>query len=376
MLETGAAGTRRGVYHALLAATVPRALISNAWILPLQCLLVGAWFVFCLVRGERGCVVPGIAGAAVGTALEYPFLLQFTQQAIGSNAAIGLTAAEDHTPLLGWLIVFWPVLGIMILGALNRERRELAVFLVVVWAAALVATEFLYNHDLYGGPWSRFNSTLKWWQWVYAGIILTLGAVNLGSKSRLCRYGTLLFLLPTLTFAYDLGTQFTSAYQESRAKLADSAIGHLSGAMWLERDPVVRDMIVELSSRPDGVALESGLKMENTESPAVALFADKQSLLGWPWLEGAWRDPFTEVNQRYMQITAFYDGTLANRLQWLLHNNVTYILWLPRDNTDANARFLPLQDEIKTRYFWHHMYGNDRDFAIGFWERIPERAPR
>jgi uncharacterized membrane protein len=369
-LETGAAGSRRGVYHALLASTVPIAFISNAWIVPLQCLLVGGWFVFCALRRERGYLLPALAGAGIATALEYPFLLQFTQQAIGGNASISLTASVDHTPLLGWLMMFWPVVGILGLGPFNRERRPLVFFLVAVWGVALVATEFLYNHDLYGASFTRFNSTLKWWQWVYAGIILTLGAVNLGSKSRVCRYGTLLCLLPTLAFAYDLETQFSNAFRDSAKKKADSSIGHLSGAMWIERDPVIRDMIVELSNRPDGITVESGLAMENTESPAVTLFSGKQSLLGWPWLEEAWRGSFLEINQRFVQINALYDGTLADPLGWLLHYNVSYLLWLPRDNTDLNSRFQPLNDKIKSRYYWHHMYGNDKDFAIGFWERM------
>jgi hypothetical protein len=369
-LETGKDLSGRSVLQALLAATVPVSLISNAWILPLQCLLVGGWFFYAFVRGEQTSVLAGLAGAAIATALEYPFLLQFTQQAIGGNASIGFTSSADHTPLLGWLLTFWPVLGILVLAAFNREHRSLSVFFIVIWGIALVATEFLYNHDIYGASYARFNSTLKWWQWVYAGIVVTLGAMNLGSRSRLCRYGTLILLLPTLAFAYDLGAQFSNARSESVAKKGDSSIGHLSGAMWIERDPVIRDMIVELSNRPDGITLESGLRMENTESPAVTLFAGKQSFLGWPWLEEAWRGPFLEVNQRYLQINSLYDGTMVNPLEWLLHNNVTYILWLPSDNGDLNSRFLPLLENIKSRYYWHHMYGNDKDFAIGFWERI------
>jgi uncharacterized membrane protein len=369
--ETGASGRGRAVNSALLAATVPIALISNAWILPLQLLLVGGWFLFSAVRGDRGYLVPGLLGAAAATALEYPFLLQFTQQAIGSNAAIGLTGHDDHTPWLAWLLTFWPALGILGLGPFNRERRPLAIFLVVIWTVALAGTEFFYNHDLYGGPWSRFNSTLKWWQWVYAGIVLTLGAVNLGSRSRLCRYGTLLLLLPNLAFAYDLARQYAGAYKDSKA-----SIGHLAGSMWIARDDVVRDMIVELSSRPDGVTVESGLDMKNTESPAVTLFAGKQSLLGWPWLEEAWRGSFLEINQRYVQIAELYMGTLPRPLDWLLYNNVRYVLWLPRDNGDQNARFAPLNEQIKSRYYWHHMYGDDKGFAVGFWERIDgPRAP-
>ncbi|HEY4989519.1 MAG TPA: hypothetical protein VII09_06920, partial [Opitutaceae bacterium] len=360
--ETGATGSRRALYHGLLAATIPLALVSNAWILPLQVLLVGAWFVFCILRGERGCLVPGLIGAAAATALEYPFLLQFTQQAIGDNAAIQATGPNDHTPWLAWLLTFWPVLGIVFLGAFNRERRPLALFFIFVWGVALLASEFLYNHDLYGGEFARFNSTLKWWQWVYAGIIMTLGAMNLGSRSKLCRYGTLVFLLPTLAFAYDLGRQYFGTPKPS--------VGHMSGSKWIEADPVVRDMIVELSSRPDGVTLESGLQMANSESPAVSLFSGKQSFLGWPWLEEAWRGSFLEVNQRYVQIGAFYEGEIPNPLEWLLHNDVKYILWLPRDNTGMNLHFGPITEAIKSRYYWHGMWGDGRSAAVGFWERI------
>jgi hypothetical protein len=360
--ETGASGRTRKLNCALLASTVPIALISNAWVLPLQFLLVAGWFVYRAICGEKSCIVPGIVGAAVAVGLEYPFLVEFTQQAIGSNVALRMTASDDHTPLLGWILMFWPVVGIMVLGALNKERRSFSLYLVGIWIVALFASEFFYNHDLYGGPFARFNSTLKWWQWIYAGIILTVGASNLGSKSRVCRIGTLVFLLPNLTFAYDLGRQFAGTPKD--------AVGQLSGSAWICKDVVIRDIISELGSRPDGVTLESGLIMANSESPAVTLFANKQSLLGWPWMEEAYRGGFFEIPERFDQINKFYQGKSPDPLKWLLHNDVRYILWLPRDNDDHNSRFLPILEKIKPRYYWHGVYGNNIDFAIGYWERI------
>lgn len=364
--ETGAEGRERRANSVILAATLPVAFISNAWIVPFQLLLVGGWFASAFLRGDRSWVAPALLGGVVTTALEYPFLIDFTQQAIGDNASIRLTAAGDHTPLLGWLLTFWPVVGIMLLALLERERRTIALYFVVVWAVALATSEFLYNHDIYGGPWVRFNSTLKWWQWIYAGVVLTLGSLNLGSRSRVARYGTLLMLLPCLSFAYDLGRQYVGMRKDD--------MGQLSGAAWIQKDVVIANMIMDLSSRPDGVTIESGLVMANTESPAVTLFSGKQSLLGWPWLEATWRGGFIDVNQRLSQMNQFYSNTLPDPLGWLLHNNVRYVLWLPKDNVDHNSRFLPLNDQIKARYFWHHCYGNDRDFAIGYWERI-DRMP-
>ncbi len=366
--ETGASGRARAMNHAILAATVPVAFIANAWIVPLQALLVGGWLAYRALRGERSCLIPAVLGAAGATALEYPFLVQFTQQAIGDNASIHMIGRDDHTPLLGWLLTFWPVLGILALGLLNRDRRPLALYFVATWAVALVATEFLYNHDLYGGPYARFNSTLKWWQWVYAGIILTVGAINLGSRSRLCRYGTLLLLLPNLSFAYDMGRQFAGVKKDS--------MGRLSGSGWLERDTVIKDMISDLSARADGVTIESGLVMANSESPAVTLFSGKQSLLGWPWLEEAWRGSFTEINQRLSDMNRFYSDALPDPTGWLLSYDVKYVLWLPRDNVDKGARYRSLTEKLRPRYFWHHFYGDDDKFCVGYWERIDGPAGR
>jgi uncharacterized membrane protein len=365
---TGAEGRQRAINHAILAATVPIALISNAWIFPLQFLLVWGWFVYRILCGESRCWLPGLVGAAVALTLEYPYLLEFSQQAIGNNVSIQWTRPEDRTPWLGWVITFWPVVGILLLSLLNRERRSLSLFLGLIWTVELAATEFFYNHDVYGDIWVRFNSTLKWWSWVFAGIVLTLGASNLGSRSRLCRYGTLVLLLPLLVFGFDLARDF-------RRSPKDSA-GRLAGSMWVDRDPIIRDMIAELATRPDGVTLESGIAMKNTESPAVSLFAGKQDLLGWPWHETTWRGSFVEIRERLSQITAFYNGEAADPLAWLLHYDVKYVIWLPRDNAFGNSRFQPLFDKIKTRYFWHHMYGDDRNLSVGFWERTDPAPAR
>jgi len=358
----GAAGSQRSLNHALLAATVPLTLISNAWIFPLQGLLVGGWFIYCALTGEPRCLFAGLIGGTAAAVLEYPYLVEFTQQAIGNYVSPKLTGPEDRTPVLGWIMTFWPVLGIMVLSIFGREHRSLKVFFFVVFALELIGTEFFYDHDVYGGVWSRFNSTLKWWGWVFAGIILSLGACNLGSRSRVSRYGTLVLLLPLLVFGYDLARDFR--------RMPRNAAGILAGSSWIDRDPVIRDMILELRTRPDGVTLESGLVLANTESPAVTLFAGKQSLLGWPWHETTWRGPLLEIHERQTQIAAFYEGRLPDPLGWLLHNNVAYVLWLPRDNVDGNAHFGPIRDAIKPRYFWHRMYGDDRNLAVGFWQRV------
>jgi hypothetical protein len=71
-------------------------------------------------------------------------------------------------------------------------------------------------------------------------------------------------------------------------------------------------------------------------------------------------------------LNQLYAGTLPDTLAWLLHNDVRYILWLPRDNSDLNSRFGPLREAIKPRYYWHNMCGDEKTLAVGFWVRIDD----
>lgn len=361
-LECGGDPGSRRLNHALLAATVPLALISNAWIFPLQFGLVLAWLVYRSCCGERSHWGFATLGVFFAGLLEYPALRDFMQQGITSNAVIRWTESVDHTPWLGWLLIFWPVVGIMLLGLWNREHRRFVWFLIVVWSGALFCTEFLYNDDMYGGAWNRFNTTMKWWPWVYAGVILTLGALNLGARSRFCRYGTCCFLLPTCIYGVDLGRHFLTSEKP--------ALGQMDGRHWLDRDPVVKQLIDALSSLPDGVTVQSGLKSRNTESPAVSLFSRKQSLLGWPWLELAWRGADIEIDARNREIQFLYANELPDPVGWLLTNQVRYVLWLPLNNAENGKQLRPLSEKIKSRYLWRQFWAGDGDAAIGFWERI------
>jgi uncharacterized membrane protein len=359
---------QRRLLHALLAATIPLALIGNTWVFPLQLILVVAWFAYRGISGERDHWLAGLFGAGAATALAYPFLVNFLQQPSVHASAINLTKSGDHATPAAWLSVFWPLVVLMILAPLNAERRSLGTFLVCLWAGLLVFTEAFYNHDVNGATWVRFNSTLKWWGWIYAAGVLSLGAVNLGSRSRLCRYGSLIAVLLPCIQAYDYGRDFAEKPKES--------VGYLDGSYWMTRDFAIRDIVSALKARPDGICLDSGVTFGNTDATVIAIFGNKQAFMGWPVQEGIWRMNRTEVRDRLTQVNDFYAGKTADPLAWLLENDVRYVLWLQKDNDSLNARFLPLWEKIKSRYAWRHFAGNDGDWAVGFWERIDPPAPQ
>jgi len=366
-LEGERSPRQRRVLHALLAATIPLSLIGNTWVFPLQTALVAGWFIYRAVAGERDHWLAGFFGAGAASALAYPFLVTFLQQPAAHTTVLRLTRPGEHASPAEWLAVFWPLVCLMVLAPWNREKRGLSLFFVSLWAVLLAATEIFYNHDINSGTWERFNSSLKWWGWIYSGGVLTLGALNLASRSRFCRYASLAVILLPCVQAYDYARQFVETPKEG--------VGRIDGTDWLTRDTALRDIVSALQARPDGICLDSGNGFANTDATALAIFGNKQAFIGWPVQEGIWREFRTEVRDRVAQVNAFYAGKLADPLAWLTENNVRYVLWLQKDNDNLNARFVPMWDKIRSRYAWRHFAGNDGDWAVGFWERIDPPAP-
>jgi hypothetical protein len=358
-LESEEDGRRRGVMAGLLAATVPLSMIANTWVFPLQAVLVVGWFAYRMVQGDRRQMAAGIVGAGLSTVLCYPFLIEFMRQALVRTTEFRLVKHEQHS-WIGWFLVFWPVIGLIVLGIWNRERRRFVLFLACLWALLMVGTEVAYAHDINGETWERYNSTLKWWGWIYCGGALTLGAANMGSASRFCRYGSALLLLGPCAQAYNYARFYAGTFKPS--------LGHLEGTYWITQDVNYRNLFLSLRAKPDGICIDSGLEGSNSDATVMGVFADKQSLVGWPYQEGIWRDLQTDIGERVSQVNDFYEGKMDDPLGWLLENKVRYVLWLQKDNNNHGKQFLPLYNKLKSRYVWRHFYGDDIGWALGYWE--------
>jgi hypothetical protein len=353
---------QRRMLHALLAATIPISLIGNTWVFPLQTLLVLGWFIYRAAAREKDHWLSGLFGGGIATALAYPFIANFIQESAVHTTAIRWTPWALHATIVEWMSVFWPVVLLVVLAAWNREKRSLSIFFAGLLVALMAGTEFFYNHDINSGTWERYNSTLKWWGWVYTAGILGLGALNLGARSRFCRYGSLLVVLLPCAQAYD--------YCRYICALDKPDMGHMDGTYWLTKDTTIRDMVTALKARPDGICLDSRLTFDNTDASVINIFGNKQCYMGWPVQEGIWRAFRMEIRYRVQEIDDFYAGKMEDPLGWLLRNNVRYVMWLQRDNDHDNERFVPLWNKIKSRYVWRHYAGTDTNWAVGFWERV------
>ncbi|MBI3776652.1 MAG: hypothetical protein HY273_14115, partial [Gammaproteobacteria bacterium] len=168
--------------QALLAATVPVVLVTNAWVFPLQgCLLLG-WIVYRYWLKNPPDWAWLLGGGLLALALLYPFLSGFAVNAPG--APIRLTAANDHTPLPHFIGQHWPLLILIALGLFEPRTRKFSVAMAVTFGMLLLLSEMVYVDDPTEGKYERANTTMKWWGWIWCGGILSLGALCLGSALR------------------------------------------------------------------------------------------------------------------------------------------------------------------------------------------------
>lgn len=346
------------ILQALFAATLPLTLITNTWVFPLQFILLAGWIVY-----RYACKMPPdwlalMLGGAGTLALAYPFISHFAPQAL--SAPIKWVAPLDHTPLDRFAAIHWPALALLVLAVFRFRYRRLGLLLIAVFTVLLLCSELFYADDSMAGKFNRFNSTLKWWSWIYPGILLGVGSMLLGAGA-LQRRITLGVLLLVSAMGIDLAAYW---YYSDKPSL-----GKFSGHYWLTKDQVGKQMLDWLRVAPNGVVLE-GLEDGGAymSTSALALFSGKPAAIGWPTHEDQWRGNPSFIAHYAGQVRDFYHGILPEAPMWLAMNQVRYIVWMRRDETrDPEAR-RRIQEQIGTAYGWKPFWANGED-ELGIWVR-------
>lgn len=348
-----------GAAYVVLGATVPLTIASNAWDLPLQAFLVAAWVLYRI--WERRPVLWKMLFGGVGGSLLLiePFLARFGPHSVELHNAIRLVPRAAHTPLLPGLLVFYPILALLLLHLCFGERTGQSLAFCAIWIALLGASESLFVDDIYGGKFERFNTVLKWWSWIYSGTLLVVGAFNLRSRSRICRWGTIAILILVCIYARELGSHFVNTPKRH--------LGQLDGAAWIRDDPPQRAALEFLAAQPQAVVLQRIPDRSYVAAPALTIFAGQTAFLGWPNHEDIWRGYRPDIDQRYEEIERFYRATLDDSAQWLEQNHIRYVLWLGGDN--RLGTFDQLNAKLRGRYFWREFSALD-DFKVGVWTNV------
>jgi uncharacterized membrane protein len=358
-----------GAAQAVLAATIPLCAIANAWTLPLQTVLVVTWVMYRVWHGRPVAWPMLAAGLIIAMSLSYPFLGPFAYRAMDYNVRLRLVPAAEHTPLLLGLIVLWPILAAIGVLLISGWRERWLLWAAGMWMALLLFSEIAYVDDVYQGIYSRFNTTLKWWPWIQAGALLQAGAHGFHTVSRSLRWAAAIILSTVSVYAFDLGNVLIRAPK--------SDFGRLDGMAWITNDQIERAILDFLTSAPRGIVLQRLEAGAFTPAPAIALFAGQQAFLGWPEHEKLWRGQRADVAIRDAEVKRFYAGEMPESAEWLLQNDIAYVLWLKSENGLPRGTFDRIDGYLHPAYFWQEYY-RANDFRVGVWIRrkVPAFSPR
>jgi hypothetical protein len=349
----------------IAGACLPWCAVADTWNLPLEVLGLGAWGLYHFKKLQAGGWRYLLGGAIAAMVVVYPYFLIFAYSVESYHTGLELVPWGYHTPILMWLLFLFPTFGLTILGI--SSRNNLVWSLGILWLGFLIFSEFFYVHDIYSGPFIRFNTTLKWWPWIAAATLLTLGPrllerspdnkvwiIDLGQKfSRIAAFFLIAY---PLCYAYDLGRAWTFLPRDHMGQLNGSAFYGPNGE---------KPLLDYLKLMPKGMVAEHP-ENDFTANDAMTLFSGKPCYLGWLGHEQLWRGYLPELTYRREQVESFYAGNMVNAGEWMRSQDIAYILWFKKIDLD------PLWDKANASlgndYYWHEFY-RDGTRRVGLWER-------
>ncbi len=351
-------------YPVIAGATLTWTLLANTWVLPLQGLAVASWLALNYRDARR--LVPAVAAGAAGVwMLAWVYISQFTASAAGYNVALKLVPWNEHTPPILFGLFFLPTLALMTLGFFSGapQGRRLA----LLWLGFLVFSEYFYVKDIYSGMYDRFNTTLKWWPWISAGALMTLGPLVLEqSRRRWVRWAGFVFCFYPCLYVYDL-------WRPLHERSAD-AFGAMEGTQFLTREEFPRLMLGRLKVEPVGVCIERPEKEGGfTNSAVIPLFAGQRMWLGWYGHELLWRGFREDIRRRHDRLMLFYDGGIEDAGTWLSSQGIDYVLWYRSGDTDE--LWEKVNRTVGPQYVWVDILTYPENHRrVGFWRRAPAHA--
>jgi hypothetical protein len=352
----GAPQANPDLWQFLLTLCVPVMLVTNTWILPMQAILVVSFIAWRWWRKEPLQWLALLGGGVVGFMLIYPFLTHFATHAL--QTPIRWVSGRNHTELVRYLVVMWPLLALFGLALFDARKRPLVLLFIASFAVMMLVGELTWVDDPSADLYERTNTTMKWWGWMWSGALLSCGAMALSSSRILLRWSALLvlfacsfYLLPTLRF-----------WQTT----VPSTFGRLEGSAWFTKDVPIAAAVNYLKDAPRGIVLENWLGDAYTNQTLFALYSNQPSLMGWPAHLGVWHNNSPDTWLMRQQFIDFYKGTMPDALGWLLQHNVRYVVWGHTERYATNWQ--QMHDTLAGRYDWQPFVNSANDH-VGVWVR-------
>jgi uncharacterized membrane protein len=340
-----------------LGLTPALVLVTNAWVFPLQCLLLSSWLLIRHWKADNNWPTL-IIGGVVGFGLIYPFLSYFAPNSL--STPIHWVSEGYHSPTRLLLAMHWPLLIWLGVGLVVARHSPWAAWLTLTFAIILGLSEFIFVDDPMSGKYERFNTLLKWWSWLWPTALIGLGSVCIGLGGRVARTLMVLSLSALLVYTLDLGRYWRY--------VSKPQLGQMAGNGWLKQDATQHELLTYLKNAPEGLVLESIEQGAYSSSTALSLFANKPLVLGWPDHLAQWRGNPEYIANRATEIRAFYKGELADPLSFLGKFPVQTIVWSLADEQRMPNVREKLQGQISRAYHWRAFFQSGSE-AVGIWER-------
>jgi hypothetical protein len=101
---------------------------------------------------------------------------------------------------------------------------------------------------------------------------------------------------------------------------------------------------------------------------ADALFAGTPGIQGGRRTRNRARGLRADVSLREAQVNRFYAGEMPDAAQWLLQNDIDFVLWLKSEGKVPPGTFEKIDEQIRPAFYWQEYY-RAGDFRVGIWSR-------
>ncbi len=345
-----------------LGLTPALVLITNAWVFPLQCTLLLSWLIY-RQRHDGVHWAFLLTGGLLGFVAIYPFLSYFAASSL--DTPIRLVTEGNHTPLPVFLALHWPTLLWVTIGLSLWRKSVWCAWLALTLSLLLLLSEFIFVDDPMGDKYERFNTTLKWWSWLWPATLVGLLSLILSNSGHYLKLLVIISMLPLLIYGIDLARYLIYTPKPQ--------IGRMAGDGWLKQDDGSRTMLSHLSSAPYGIVLESVTKGAYSPSSALTLFAHKTAVMGWPDHVSQWHGHPKFIKQRTEQIRSFFNAELNDSLDFLAQFPVQYVVWTYTDEQANPGVRMKINRLINQDYQWRSFYKNGQQQA-GIWQRTSRQT--
>lgn len=340
----------------LMGSILVLPIAMNMWILPIVGLLQMAFF-YIHRQQLKSQWVPIAIGIIATVVLLQPYFAYFLPSSLG--VGLKMVAADQHSPLPQYFILMWPLFALAAVGLLARDKTGTVRFLAIFCLFVLVFTELFVFDDSRGGNPSRFNTTLKWWSWTFVLVLVGIGGrLIVQTEQKWARYIVATVAVLVSFHLFDL--------VRGASNIPRDSWGKLSGDAWVGRSSWGQiDLLSFLKAAPKGVVLENIGYEAYVDQSGLALLAEQPSLIGWINHENLWRGNPAFINRWAQNIEKLYKGENEQALDFLLQNNVRYVLVTARKPVSPETQAI-INAQISSGYSWQEI---SKDPLVGVWVR-------